>query len=135
MWLMKRTVALACVLAVSVLAAPAGIAGGGQAKVRYVPMRDAAAVARSYQAYLNRSGFSQRCKAVSALMVRCWGMTATSDPNQRWHPWSTEIRKVPIVKNGKRVFAAERRIWMDYRPEGKPGLDPVFVRWAGIKGW
>jgi hypothetical protein len=132
MWLMKRIVVLAAVLAVSAVATPAGVA---QAKVRYVPMRDAAAVARSYQAYLNRSGFSHRCKAVSALMVRCWGMTDTNDPNQRWHPWSTEIRKVPIMKNGKRVFAAERRIWMDYRPEGKPVLDLVFVRWAGIKGW
>jgi hypothetical protein len=124
----KATVAVMVVLA-------AVAAGGAEAGVKYVPMKDAAAVARSYQASLNRSGFRQRCKAVSPLLVRCSGMTATNDPNQQGHPWRTEIRKVAVVRNGRRIFPAERRIWMDGQSLGKPGLDPGFVRWARIRGW
>jgi hypothetical protein len=132
---MKVRATLIAAVGVVFIVAAVALSASTASAASYVPMRNAAAVARSYQVFLNRSGFSQQCKAASPLMVYCWGTADTNDPKQRWHPWSTEIRKVPIMLRGRRVFAAERRIWMDYEPIGKPSLDRSFVRWARLKGW
>lgn len=113
-------VVLASLLAIAVPSARA------QATVRYLPMRNAALVARTYQHYLNTNGFKQRCHAVNAYLVRCAGLTTTNDPDQQWHPWRTEIRKV-----APRV--AERRIWIDGKSLGRPGLDKLFYR--DVKGF
>jgi hypothetical protein len=91
-------------------------------------MRRPALVAKSYQHYLNNNGFKQRCWALGRYVVTCRGLTLTNDPTQPWHRWSTQIRKVSST-------AAERRIWMDGKSLGKPGVDKTFVRFFHISGW
>jgi len=114
------------VLAASVLALGATpVAYGGP---HYLPMRNAALVAKTYQRYLNHHDFKERCRTLSRYVVRCRGLTLTNDPNQPWHRWSTEVRKVT-----RRT--AERRIWMDGKSLGKPTLDKTFVRYFRISGW
>jgi hypothetical protein len=110
-----------CLAAVA-LASVASAAG------HYLPMRKPALVAKSYQHYLNNNGFKQRCWALGQYVVTCRGLTLTNDPTQPWHPWSTQIRKVSST-------AAERRIWMDGKSLGKPGIDKTFVRFFYISGW
>jgi hypothetical protein len=94
----------------------------------YLPMRNAKLVAKTYQHYLNRHGFKQRCWALGTYVVSCRGVTLTNDPAQPWHPWSTQVRK--IGRTG-----AERRIWVDGKSLRKPVVDTAFVRFFHISGW
>jgi len=95
---------------------------------QYLPMKKAALVAKTYQVYLNKHGFKQRCCPLGTYVVTCRGRTLTNDPAQPWHPWSTQIRKVSRT-------GAERRIWMDGKSLGKPVIDKTFVRFFHISGW
>jgi hypothetical protein len=101
---------------------------GAQAGRHYLPMRNAALVAKTYQHYLNNHGFKERCWRLGTYVVSCRGLTLTNDPAQPWHPWSTQIRK--ISRTG-----AERRTWMDGKSLGKPAVDKTFVRFFRISGW
>ena len=110
-----------CLAAVA-LASVASAAG------HYLPMGNPALVAKSYQHWLNTTGFRERCWALGRYVVTCRGLTLTNDPTQRWHRWSTQIRKVSST-------AAERRIWMDGKSLGRPVVDKTFVRFSHISGW
>lgn len=114
--------AVACLAAVTVVS----VASAGQR--HYLPMRNPALVAKSYQHDLNNNGFKERCWALGRYVVTCRGLTLTNDPLQPWHPWATQIRKVSRT-------AAERRIWMDGKSLGKPTVDRTFVRFSHISGW
>jgi hypothetical protein len=99
---------------------------GAQARRHYLPMRNAALVAKTYQHYLNNHGFKERCWRLGTYVVSCRGLTLTNDPAQPWHPWSTQIRK--ISRTG-----AERRIWTDGKSSAV--VDKAFVRFFRISGW
>jgi hypothetical protein len=104
------------------------IASVAQATPHYLPMRNPALVAKTYQHYLNNNGFKERRWTLGRYVVSCSGRTLTNDPAQPWHPWSTQIRKVSRT-------GAERRIWMDGKSLGKPTIDKTFVRFSHISGW
>jgi hypothetical protein len=94
----------------------------------FLPMRDPALVAKSYQHDLNTNDFKQRCWALGRYVVTCRGLTLTNEATHPWHRWSTQIRKLSST-------AAERRSWMDGESLGKPFVDKVFVRYFHISGW
>lgn len=107
-----------------VLAAPA--ASDATSK-RYLPMADAALVAKTYARTGNLgwdpSGkFSDEdCVAVGSLLVRCSGRWVANDG--KWHGRRVELRKLG-------PYTAEFRMWIDKTP-----LRPTISRQWGIAGW
>jgi hypothetical protein len=80
-------------------------AAPAQASNNYLPMRNAALVAKSYQHYLRclsvmgcepgqTPTFRVACRALSRYVVRCVGSVLTNARQHPWKPYWAEIRKL-----------------------------------------